>query len=92
MASRPEETLRENNPATAGIERFFSLEGPREENNVRIFDSFDLIDPAGLSRVVLGCVGGSHKKLHRGNRRRHGQVRTGATAREGKGQPRMALC
>ena len=31
MARRPEEASRENNPAAAGIERFFSLKGPREE-------------------------------------------------------------
>ena len=35
MARRSEEASRENNPAAAGIERFFSLKGPREENNVR---------------------------------------------------------
>jgi len=35
VARRPNEASREKHPAAVGIERFFSLKGPREENNVR---------------------------------------------------------
>jgi len=36
VARRPKEASREKTATAAGIERFFSLRGPQEENNVRI--------------------------------------------------------
>jgi len=40
-------------PAAAGIERLFSLKGPREENNVRAFSFFDWA-PHAVSANVCG--------------------------------------